>query len=204
MNDSLWHSWWAPALRGAVAVLFGILVLFWPGLTLLALVSLFAAYALLGGVVSVIGAVKNRRRDDHWWLLLLIGLVGIGAGVITWMHPAMTTLLLVLLIGANAMVTGMLDIVAAIRLRKEMRGEWLLLLSGVTAVAFGVLVFLFPAAGALVWLWLIGLYAFVTGVLLLGLAFRLRRQTKTTAATQYRQDRRVTRDRRVSSVPAHP
>ena len=174
MHELLLQSWWMLALRGAIALLFGVLAFVWPGLTLLWLVALFAAYALVGGVASVIGAVRHRHSDDEWWLILLLGLVSIGAGVIAIVHPGLTALVLVLVIGANALVTGVLDIAVAIRLRKSMQGEWLLILSGIASVVFGVLVFLFPGAGALALVWLISVHALVTGVLLLALAFRAR------------------------------
>ena len=182
MYELLLQSWWMLALRGAIALLFGVLTLVWPGLTLLWLVTLFAVYALLGGVVSVIGAVRNRQSDEEWWLILLLGLVSIGAGVIAIVHPGLTALVLVLVIGANALVTGVLDIATAIRLRKTMRGEWLLVLSGIVSVVFGVLVFLFPGAGALALVWLISVHALATGALLLALAFRVRAWARTVGA----------------------
>lgn len=195
MNEQNVQPWWVPALRGAVAIVFGALALMWPGITLLSLIALFAAYALLTGTASVYGAIRNKKRDDTWWLPLLLGLVGIGAGVIAVIHPGLTALVLVLLIGANALVSGVLDIAMAIRLRKIIKGEWLLALSGLMSVIFGALVFLFPGAGALALIWLISLYAFLTGALLLGLAFRLRG----TAKTGFRgEERRSTPDRRVS------
>src|SRR4051812_40018899 len=117
MNGAILKSWWILALRGVVAIAFGVLAVTWPGLTLLTLVALFAAYALLGGAIAVIGALKNRGKDD-WSLMLLIGVVGIGAGVIALIHPSLTALMLVLVIGANALMTGVLDIALAIRLRK--------------------------------------------------------------------------------------
>jgi len=162
------------ALRGVIALLFGVLALVWPGLTLLWLVALFAAYALLGGAASVIGAVRHRHSDEKWWLILLLGLVSIGAGVSTIFYPGLTALVLVLVMGANALVTGVLDIAVAIRLRKAIRGEWLLIVTGIISIVFGVLVFLFPGAGALALAWLISVHAIVTGVLLLALAFRVR------------------------------
>lgn len=200
MNDSLMQSWWVLALRGAIAILFGVLAFMWPGLTLLMLVGLFAAFALLSGGASAMGAVKNRQHDDNWWLLLLLALVGIGAGVIAIIHPALTALVLVLVMGANALITGVLDIVAAIRLRKAIQGEWMLVLSGIASIAFGILVFLFPQAGALAMVWLISAYAVLTGALLLGAAFRLRASTKAKGATI---DRRVIPDRRMSHAHAH-
>jgi uncharacterized membrane protein HdeD (DUF308 family) len=199
MNESLLRSWWILALRGVIAILFGVLALMWPGLTLLALVSLFAAYALLTGAISVFGAIRNRKRDDEWWLLLLMGLVGIGAGVIALIHPALTTLVLVLVIAANALVTGVLDIAAAMRLRKAIRGEWLLVLSGIASIVFGVLAFLFPTAGALALVWMISVYAIITGVLLLAVAFRLRAR-----AHAEMPERRVSGDRRGTAVHVHP
>ena len=167
--------WWMFAWRGAVALIFGVLALAWPGLTLLWLVALFAAFALIGGGVSVVGSIKVRKIDDHWWLALLLGLVSIGAGVIAIFHPDLTALVLVLLMGANAIVTGILDIAMAIRLRKVIRSEWVLGLAGVVSLVFGVLVFLFPAAGALALVWLISLYAIITGVLLLVAAWQARK-----------------------------
>jgi uncharacterized membrane protein HdeD (DUF308 family) len=179
MSDLLLRSWWVPGIRGVLAILFGILALMWPNITLFILVILFAAYALCSGVVYVAGAVQNRRRENDWWLLLLIGLVGIVAGVIAILHPALTALILVLLMAANALVTGVLDIAAAISLRRRISNEWLLVLSGAVSILFGILVFLFPAAGALALIWLISLYAILTGALLLGLAFRLQKRSLT-------------------------
>lgn len=197
MNESVLRSWWVFALRGVIAILFAAMAVTWPGLTLLALTALFAAYALLSGIVLIAGAVKNRKADDHWWLLLLLGLVGIVVAAIAVMEPDLTALILVLLIGANALVTGVLDIAVAIRLRRMIHDEWLMILNGVASVVFGVLVFLFPAAGALALVWLISLYALVTGVLLLGVAFRLRARGKARVGMA---ERRVIPDRRVSAA----
>lgn len=190
--------WWVLALRGVIAIAFGIMAFTWPGITLLILLALFAAYALLGGAVSIYGAIKNRRQNGDWWLPLLFGLVSLGAGVVAVVHPELTALILVLLIAANALVTGVLDIVVAIRLRTVIRNEWLLALNGAASIIFSVLVFLFPGAGALALIWLISLYAILTGGLLLGLAFRLRSREK---ARFTGTDRRVTPDRRMS--PTH-
>lgn len=167
--------WWMFAWRGVVAVLFGVLALAWPGLTLLWLVALFAAFAIIGGGVSIAGAVRARKSNDHWWLPLVLGLVSIGAGVIAIFHPDLTALVLVLLMGANAIVTGIFDIAMAVRLRKAIRGEWVLVLAGVVSLVFGVLVFLFPAAGALALVWLLSVYATLSGILLLVAAWRARK-----------------------------
>lgn len=177
MDKLLGRSWWVLALRGAIALVFGVLALVWPGLTLLWLVALFAAYALLGGGVSIVGAVKNRE-EDGWWLWLLLGLVSVGAGVIAILHPDLTALVLVLMMGANAIVTGILEIAIAVRQREVIQREWLLILAGIVSIAFGVLVFLFPAAGALAMVWMIGVWAIASGVLLLMAAYRVRKSAE--------------------------
>jgi uncharacterized membrane protein HdeD (DUF308 family) len=179
MTPSIFRNWWMFALRGLIAIVFGVLALAWPGITLIWLVALFAAFALIGGGVSVVGAVQNRKTDEQWWLALLLGLVSLGAGVIAIIHPALTALVLVLLMGANAIATGVLDIALAIRLREAIRGEWVLVLAGLVSMVFGVLVFLFPGAGALALVWLIGVYAIASGILLLVAAWRLRRHPET-------------------------
>jgi uncharacterized membrane protein HdeD (DUF308 family) len=136
---------------------------------------MFAVFALLSGGVSIASAFRIRRTDRKWWLPLLLGIVSVAAGVFALVSPAMTVLALVLLMGANAIITGALDVVIAMRLRKVLRGQWLLVLSGIVSLLFGVLVFAAPGAGALALVWLISLYAVITGVLLLSLGWRTRR-----------------------------
>jgi uncharacterized membrane protein HdeD (DUF308 family) len=201
MNNSFYlRSWWVPALRGLLGILFGVLALMWPGLTMFVFVALFAAYALLGGIASVVGAIGHRKVDDDWWLPFLLGLVSIGAAVVAVVNPFLTMLVLVMVIGANALVTGVLDIVAAVRLRRQITGEWLLGLAGVASVVFGALVFLYPLAGAIAMVWMVSIYAIVTGALLLALALRSRAfSTRGRQAAQ--PERRVLPDRRIS--PAH-
>jgi uncharacterized membrane protein HdeD (DUF308 family) len=182
MRQLLANSWWILALRGAAALLFGILALIWPGITLLFLVALFAAYALISGAVALVGAIRNRT-DKGWWLVLLLGVAGLAAGVLAILYPAITALVLVLLMGANAIVSGALEIAMAVRLRNEIegKGEWLLGIAGFVSVVFGVLVLLFPGAGALAMVWLISVYAMTIGILLLIAAFRLRSAMRSTA-----------------------
>jgi uncharacterized membrane protein HdeD (DUF308 family) len=183
MNELLSKSWWMLALRGAVALLFGVLALVWPSVTLLWLVALFSAFAIVGGMVSIIGAVKNRKSDEEWWLILVLGIVSVTAGVIAIFHPALTMLVLVLVIGANALISGVLDIVVAVRLRKILRREWMLMLAGLVSILFGMLVFVFPQAGAVALVAMISFYAIVTGVLLLALAFYMRRRGRPAEAS---------------------
>jgi uncharacterized membrane protein HdeD (DUF308 family) len=185
MDETLLNSWWTLALRGVIAIAFGVLALMLPGITLLSFVALFAAYAIFGGAVWAVGAIQNRKTDDHWWVLLLAGLVSIGAGIIALIHPTLTALVLVLLIGANALVTGVLDIVVAVRLRKKIRGEILLVLSGLASIVFGAIVFMYPlGAGALALLWIIGVYAIFIGAMMLALAVRVRAWTRTRQAKE--------------------
>ena len=171
MLQTLTANWWALAIRGFVAVLFGLLTFFLPGITLVTLVLLFGAYALVDGVFNVIGFF---RVASHQWALLIEGVVGIIAGVLTFAWPAITALALLYLIAFWAILTGVFEIVAGIRLRKTFANEWLLLLMGILSLLFGLLLLFAPGTGALaIALW-IGAYALVFGVFLLALAFRLR------------------------------
>jgi uncharacterized membrane protein HdeD (DUF308 family) len=169
------RNWWVVALRGVVAIIFGLLTFVLPGITLAALVLLFGAYAIVEGIFNVIAAVRARPGAAPWWALLLEGLVSIGAGVVTFIWPGLTALVLLYVIAVWAVITGVLEIAAAIRLRKVMTGEWWLALSGVLSIVFGALLMIAPAAGALVVVLWIGAYAIVFGALLIGLALRLRR-----------------------------
>jgi uncharacterized membrane protein HdeD (DUF308 family) len=167
-------EWWVPVLRGVAAILFGVLALFWPGLTLLTLVYLFGAYALVDGMIAIIGGFQQRGESDRWWVTVLAGVVGVIAGVLAFLWPGITGLALVLLIGARFVVEGILEIAAAIALRNEIEGEWRLGLAGLVSLIFGVLVLLFPAEGALALTWAIGITAILAGGLLIFLGFELR------------------------------
>ena len=173
--ELLARNWWLVALRGVAAIIFGIMTFIVPALSLLTLVLLFGSYALVEGVLNVVAAVRGRRAEDRWWVLLLEGLVSIAAGLVTFVLPGLTAVALVYVIAAWAVVTGVLEIVAAVRLRHRITDEGWLALSGVASVAFGVLMMIFPGAGAVALVLWIGAYAVVFGALLLGLAFRLRR-----------------------------
>lgn len=161
------------ALRGVLAILFGIAALVWPGLTLRVLVALFGAWAIIDGVAAIF-SVGRHREAGRWWAVLVEGVLGIAAGLVAFLWPGITAIVLVLVIGAWALVTGILEIAAAIRLRREMEDEWLLGLAGIISSVFGIALIAFPGAGALALVALIAGFAIAFGIamLLLGLRFR--------------------------------
>jgi uncharacterized membrane protein HdeD (DUF308 family) len=168
------RSWWLLLLRGVAAIAFGVLTWIQPGISLAALIMLFGAYSMADGILGIWTAVAGRKEQEHWAVLLLGGLLGIGVGLITFFAPGLTALALLFYIAIWAIATGVLEIVAAIRLRKEIEGEWLLVIAGLASVVFGTLLMAQPAAGAVTLLWLIASYAIVFGALLVILAFKAR------------------------------
>lgn len=168
-------NWWTLALRGTVAIVFGLIAFFMPAVTLLALTILFGAYALVDGIASLIVAFRSARQGEHWWELVLEGVIGLLAAAVTMIWPSVTLAALIFIIAAWAVITGVVEIAAAVRLRRHVAGEWLLGLAGVGSILFGVLLFAAPVAGAIVLAWWIGAYTFIFGLLMLALAFRLRR-----------------------------
>ena len=166
-------NWWVLLLRGIVAVLFGILAITRPGITLAVLVLLFGIYAVVDGCLALFAAIGGWSHREDRWLLLLEGFIGIGAGILTLRAPGITAVALLFFIAAWALATGVLRIVAAIRLRKEITGEFWLALSGIASVVFAFLVMMNPAAGALAIAWLIGWYALFLGAMLVMLSIKL-------------------------------
>ncbi len=175
MLHALAKGWWLVLLRGIAGILFGVLAFAWPGLTLLTLVLFYGAYALIDGVIALGSAFTGSAKPIPTWWLILVGLSGIAAGVVTFAWPHITALLLILFIGAWAVVHGVFEIIGAIQLRHEIDNEWMLILAGVLSVIFGIAVMIAPGAGALGLIWAIAAYSIIFGVLLVGLAFRLRR-----------------------------
>jgi uncharacterized membrane protein HdeD (DUF308 family) len=169
------RGWWVLLLRGIAAIVFGVLAFAWPGLTLVTLVLLYGAFALVDGIISLIAAFTGGAKPVPAWWLIVIGLIGIAAGIVTFLWPGMTAILLVIFIGAWALVHGIFEIIGAIQLRKEIDNEWMLILSGVLSVLFGVVVLVAPGAGALGLIWAIAAYSILFGITFVGLALRLRR-----------------------------
>jgi uncharacterized membrane protein HdeD (DUF308 family) len=172
--DTFRLNWWLLALRGLIAVVFGVLAFMWPGATLITLVWLFGAFAMVNGLLSLVLAAKTPKGYPRVGSLLLGGLLGILAGFLAFVMPGITALSLLILIAAWAIVTGVMELVVAVRLRKIITNEWLLILAAIASVGFGVILLLQPAAGALALIWLIGAWALVFGILLMILAFRMR------------------------------
>lgn len=171
-------NWWAVGLRGLVAVLFGVLTFITPAITLSYLVFLFALYALLDGVLNIVAALRAPHGQNRWWAMLFVGIAGVLTAVLTFLYPGTTALVLLYFVAAWAVITGVMQIVAAIRLRKVITGEWLLVLGGVLSVLFGIVLYMAPGAGALALVLWIGAYAIALGAVLIALAFRLRSWTR--------------------------
>ena len=168
-------NWWLLLLRGIAAIVFGILAFAWPGITLLSLVILYGAYALVDGVLSVAAAIGGGGGAAPRWWLVVVGLLGIAAGLLTFFWPQITALVLLMFIGAWALIHGVFEIIGAIRLRKEIDNEWMLILSGALSVLFGAAMLIMPGAGALALIWVIGAYSIIFGILFVGFAFRLKK-----------------------------
>ena len=174
MVRALAKNWWLLLLRGIAAIIFGVLAFAWPGLTLLTLILFYGAFALVDGVLAIIAAITGGAPAPRWWLAI-VGLLGIAAGLLTFLMPGLSALVLLFFIAGWAIATGVLQIIGAIQLRKEIDNEWLLILGGVISVLFGVGMMLAPGAGALALVWVIGTYAVIIGVVYVALALRLKK-----------------------------
>jgi len=179
MMNAMVRNWWMLALRGLFAMIFGLMAVIWPHITVGVLVALFGAYSLVDGVFALIAAMQHRERALP---LVFHGVAGIAAGVVTFVWPGITALALLYVIAAWAIVTGVMEIAAAIKLREQLPGELLLVLSGICSIAFGVLMMIWPGTGALALVGLIAAYAIVFGVLTLWLSFRLHALHRPSAA----------------------
>jgi uncharacterized membrane protein HdeD (DUF308 family) len=174
MIEALTRYWWIPVVRGLFGIIFGIIAFAQPGVALTALVLLFGAWALVDGVFSVVGAIAGRNTNRDWGFDLVGGLLGIAVGLLTFRAPGITALGLLVYIAAWALMRGAIDIALAIKLRRELKGEWLLILAGLASILFAVLLLWNPGPGALALLWLIASYAIVFGVLAIVFGLRVR------------------------------
>jgi uncharacterized membrane protein HdeD (DUF308 family) len=177
MLHALAKGWWLLLLRGIASIIFGVLAFAWPGLTLVTLVLFYGAFVLIDGVIALIAAFSSGPKPLPTWWLVVVGLLSIAAGIVTFMMPGITAILLVLFMGAWALVHGIFEIIGAIQLRKEIDNEWMLILSGVVSVLFGLIVLIAPGAGALGLIWVIAAYSIVFGITFIALALRLRKHS---------------------------
>ena len=169
-------SWWALALRGLVAILFGLAALLWPGLILAVLIVLFGAYALVDGILALIAAFRSSRHGVRRPLLFIEGLIGILFGIIALLWPGPAALALLYIIAFWAIMSGIARLVMAVMLRGVVEHEWSIALSGVLSVILGVVLLLLPGAGLLAYTWLVGLLALAVGIALIYYTFRVRGQ----------------------------
>jgi uncharacterized membrane protein HdeD (DUF308 family) len=172
--ETLKRHWWVPVLRGVAAIVFGVMAFVYPGLTVAVLVLLFGAWVLVDGVFRVVGAIGHRPSDADWGWQLVIGILGIIIGFLTFHAPQITALALIIYIAAWALMVGATEIALAIKLRREIKGEWFLILMGLVSIVFAVMLLWNPLPGALALVWLIGSYAIVFGILGIILGLRLR------------------------------
>lgn len=174
MAADLSRNWWLLALRDVAGILFGIGAFVWPGATLAALILVFGAYVFVDGIFALVAGIGMRRLIDRWWLIVLEGAAGIILGVVTFLSPDTTALVLLAFIAAWSIVTGIFEVATAVRLRRLIANEWLLILSGVVSIIFGALLIAQPGVGAISIVWLLGAYALLFGILTLMLALRVR------------------------------
>jgi uncharacterized membrane protein HdeD (DUF308 family) len=172
--ETLKRHWWVPVIRGIAAIVFGVIAFAYPGLTVAMLVLFFGAWVLVDGVFRVVGAIGHRASDKEWGFDLIIGIVGIIIGFLTFHAPQITALALIIYIAAWALMIGATEIALAIKLRREIKGEWFLILMGLVSIVFAVMLLWNPLPGALALVWLIGSYAIVFGILGIIFGFRLR------------------------------
>jgi uncharacterized membrane protein HdeD (DUF308 family) len=174
MIETLKRHWWVPVIRGIAAIVFGIIAFVYPGLTVATLVLFFGAWVLIDGIFRVVGAIGHRASDPDWGWHIVIGIVGIIVGLLTFHAPQITALALIIYIAAWALMIGATEIAFAIKLRREIKGEWFLILMGLASIVFAILLLWNPIAGAAAVIWLIAWYAVVLGILAIFFGFRLK------------------------------
>ena len=177
VKSALHRSWWLLLLRGVAAVAFGVLTFVWPQISLLTLIMVYGIYSLADGILALIAAIRGGGVVPRWWLALG-GVVSILTAVLVFAWPGLTALVLVYLIGFWSILRGVLEIIGAIRLRNEIANEWTLGVAGALSVIFGLILVIMPGAGAIGLLWLIATWAVLFGLLLIWVAFKVRKLAK--------------------------
>jgi uncharacterized membrane protein HdeD (DUF308 family) len=177
MLQTICGRWWVLLLRGIVAILLGACAIAWPGITLMALILVFAAFSLVDGIVALVIGFRGESDGTVWWTMVVLGLIAIAAAIIAFAWPAITLVAFLAIIAVSAIVRGVFEIAAAIRLRKEIDDEWILGLSGFLSILFGALILYRPDAGLIAMALLIGAYMMALGILAVALALRLRRMS---------------------------
>ncbi|TDE43401.1 HdeD family acid-resistance protein [Nonomuraea mesophila] len=168
-------SWWMLLVRGLAAIVFGFLALIWPGITLLVLVIFFAAYALVNGVFALLSSIRHGASSRVW--LIASGIIAIIAGVLAFAWPGITSFALLYVVAFWAIFSGVAEIVAGVQLRKDIDNEWMLIVGGALSVIFGVLLLIWPGAGLLSLVWLLGVFAILYGIVEIALALRVKNFT---------------------------
>ena len=177
VKSALHRSWWLLLLRGIIAVAFGVATFVWPGISLVSLILVYGIYAVADGILALIAAIRGGGVAPRWWLALG-GIASLVAGALAFVWPGLTALVLVYLIGFWSIMRGVMEIVGAIRLRKEIANEWTLGAAGALSVIFGLILVFAPGAGALGLLWLIATWAILFGLLMIWVAFKVRKLAK--------------------------
>ncbi|WP_067776272.1 MULTISPECIES: HdeD family acid-resistance protein [unclassified Nostoc] len=178
MGKRLARNWWTVALRGAIAIIFGLVALCWPTLTLASLVYLFASFWLVGGILLAIAAFQERLQNIHSRLLLVEGIIGLAVGAIAFISPGIAGFVLLYLIAIWAIGTGLFELIASLQLQQTIENKWLPAIAGIVSIIFGLILIIWPVAQALTFLWLIAAYNVLFGMLLLILGLRLRLEFK--------------------------
>jgi len=176
------RNWWMLALRGVLAIIFGLIMLFLPGIALAAFIIVFAVYAIIDGIVAVVVAIRERETLSRWGWVLVEGVLSIIAGILAFAYPGVTALALLFIVAAWAVLTGIMEVVAAFSMREHISHEWALAIAGVLSIVFGIILFTRPVAGILAILWLVGIYSIIFGVLFIVRAFQLRSWASSVAA----------------------
>ncbi len=166
--------WWLMILRGILAIIFGLIALVFPGIALLAIIYVFAAYALVDGITAAVVAIQTRNSSSRWWVLLLEGLVGVVIGILVFVWPGETALVLLYLVAIWAVITGIMELSGAFVIPGAARLHWGLAIAGILSIIFGVILFIHPGAGLLAILWLVGIYAIIFGIFLIVHAIQVR------------------------------